>query len=206
MISRPSSSYINTHPESGRTYPPRLWDIIFAYHALNKGKLSRALDIGCGPGVSDLASHLASWAWLHALTHKQAEADDKGFVALALASRVKSVRAIDPAQKMVDIGLQPDDPNARRIDYAVGTAEDLKAAKVGGVDLVVAGQAAHWFDYPKVWRQLSKCVRARGTVAFIVSLPLRFRAFASSSEFKRKTRRAHACRATRRWSSLSTRN
>jgi trans-aconitate 3-methyltransferase len=32
--------------------------------------------------------------------------------------------------------------------------------------MVVAGQAAHWFDYSKVWPELSRKVRRGGTLAF----------------------------------------
>ena len=32
--------------------------------------------------------------------------------------------------------------------------------------MVVAGQAAHWFDYGKVWPELSRTVRRGGTLAF----------------------------------------
>lgn len=32
--------------------------------------------------------------------------------------------------------------------------------------MVVAGQAAHWFDYSKVWPELARKVRRGGTVAF----------------------------------------
>lgn len=80
---------------------------------------------------------------------------------------------------MVDIGLQHSDPSIPRIQYEVGTAEDLSSVGIGsgkeGVDLVIAGQAAHWFDYPKIWKEFTRCVRPGGTVAFIVSLSLRIR-------------------------------
>jgi hypothetical protein len=75
---------------------------------------------------------------------------------------------------MISKGLQPSDPSLPRIEYRVGTAEHLEDPTAGigagedGVDLVVAGQAAHWFDYPKVWKQLTRSVRSGGTVAFIV--------------------------------------
>jgi len=97
-----------------------------------------------------------------------------GFVALALSSRFKSLTAIDPAQKMVDIGLQPDDPTAPRISYRVGRAEDLSSAGIGsgedGVDLAIAAQAAHWADYPRTWRELTRVVRPGGSVVFLVSV------------------------------------
>lgn len=42
------------------TYPPRLFDIVPKYHALNGGRFERALDVGCGPGVPILLSPLIS--------------------------------------------------------------------------------------------------------------------------------------------------
>lgn len=32
-----------------RTYPSRLYDIVYAYH---KGEWKHAVDLGCGPGAS----------------------------------------------------------------------------------------------------------------------------------------------------------
>ena len=32
--------------------------------------------------------------------------------------------------------------------------------------MVVAGQAAHWFDYPKLWPEMARVVRQGGTIAF----------------------------------------
>ena len=99
-----------------RTYPSRIYDIIFAYHAQNHGRLDRALDLGCGPG----------------------------FVALNLAQKFQKIVGLDPAQKMVDIGLQPSDSAKPRIEYRVGSGEDLVGAGISqgeaGVDLVVAGE------------------------------------------------------------------
>jgi len=34
------------------------------------------------------------------------------------------------------------------------------------VYLVVAGQAAHWFNYPKLWPEMKRVVRKGGTLAF----------------------------------------
>lgn len=38
--------------------------------------------------------------------------------------------------------------------------------KSGSLDMVVAGQAAHWFDFSKTWLELKRTVRSGGTVAF----------------------------------------
>lgn len=52
------------------------------------------------------------------------------------------------------------------IEFKEASAEDLPFVKDGGLDMVVAGQAAHWFDFSKVWPELGKKVRSGGTVAF----------------------------------------
>jgi hypothetical protein len=54
----------------------------------------------------------------------------------------------------------------KNISFAVGTSEDLTGIEDGSVDMVVAGQAAHWFDYSKTWPELRRTVRKGGTLAF----------------------------------------
>jgi trans-aconitate 3-methyltransferase len=56
--------------------------------------------------------------------------------------------------------------NPPNITFKQATAEDLSEIEDGSLDMVVAGQAAHWFDYSKVWPELKKKVRAGGTLAF----------------------------------------
>ncbi|KAK0123440.1 hypothetical protein ONS96_010423 [Cadophora gregata f. sp. sojae] len=52
------------------------------------------------------------------------------------------------------------------IEYKQASAEDLWFLKDGELDMAVAGQAAHWFDYSRVWGELSRTVRNGGTLAF----------------------------------------
>jgi SAM-dependent methyltransferase len=54
----------------------------------------------------------------------------------------------------------------KNITFAVGSAEDLSEVEDGTLDMVVAGQAAHWFDYNKVWPEINKKMRKGGTLAF----------------------------------------
>ena len=55
----------------------------------------------------------------------------------------------------------------KNVSFAVGTSEDLLSdLESGGLDMVVAGQAAHWFDFSKTWLGLKRTVRSGGTVAF----------------------------------------
>lgn len=50
----------------------------------------------------------------------------------------------------------------------MGAAEAIPSDIVsdGTVDCVVAGQAAHWFDFTRVWPVLRRLVRPGGTLAF----------------------------------------
>lgn len=89
-----------------------------------------------------------------------------GFMALNLAERFDKVTGLDPSQKMVDVGLQSPRDN---ITYAVGDAEKTGLPDQS-VDLVIAGQAAHWFDHGKAWKELRRVLRPKGTVAYVVGL------------------------------------
>lgn len=55
------------------------------------------------------------------------------------------------------------DPN---ISFRQGTTEDLSFIPSNSVDLVVSGQAAHWFNYTKAWPELSRVVKPGGSLAF----------------------------------------
>jgi hypothetical protein len=52
------------------------------------------------------------------------------------------------------------------IEFRQASAEDLGFVEDGSLDMVVAGQAAHWFDYSKVWPELGRKMRKGGTLAF----------------------------------------
>ena len=50
--------------------------------------------------------------------------------------------------------------------YRVASAESLPFLQDESVDMVVAAQAAHWFDYPKLFPELKRVLRKGGTIAF----------------------------------------
>lgn len=52
------------------------------------------------------------------------------------------------------------------VGYKVATAEDLSMAEDASVDMVAAGQAAHWFDQKRLWPEMKRIVRRKGTLAF----------------------------------------
>jgi len=118
------------------TYPRSLYDRVLKYH---QGPKSLCLDLGCGHGL----------------------------VARELAPSFTKTIGIDPSEGMIETAhkLTPSDkfPN---LGYKVSSAEDLSFVADASVDMVVAGQAAHWFDYPKLFGELNRVVRPRGTLAF----------------------------------------
>lgn len=122
------------------SYPAALFNRILDFHDANRRShgvpTGRLLDLGCGHGL----------------------------VARALAPEFASVVALDPSTNMVEQAKKlTSDP---RIDVRQGTAEDLSFLENSSVDCVVAGQAAHWFNFSKAWPELARVVRRGGTLAF----------------------------------------
>ncbi|TQN72032.1 putative S-adenosylmethionine-dependent methyltransferase CRG1 [Colletotrichum shisoi] len=87
-----------------------------------------------------------------------------GLIARALAPHFGRVTAIDPSAGMIKQASES--TQDARIAFRQAGAEDLSFVADGSVDLVVAGQAAHWFDYGRVWPELARVVRRGGTLAF----------------------------------------
>ncbi|KAJ9150728.1 Methyltransferase-like protein [Pleurostoma richardsiae] len=126
------------------SYPPSLFRTVLAYHRPGASFSSPSpsgtlLDLGCGHGL----------------------------IARALAPHFTSVTALDPSAGMV---AQARRLTPREIYPSVtirqGSAEDLSFLPAASVDLAVAGQAAHWFDYGRAWPELARVVRAGGSLAF----------------------------------------
>ncbi|KAI0469572.1 S-adenosyl-L-methionine-dependent methyltransferase [Xylaria cf. heliscus] len=120
------------------TYPPSVIQTAVQYHRLLRSEGEPTLlDIGCGHGL----------------------------IARAMDPYFKRLLAIDPSAGMVEQARRT--TNSAKITFQQGYAEDLSAlVQPASVDMAVAGQAAHWFDYSKVWPELARAVKPGGTVAF----------------------------------------
>jgi len=118
-----------------------LFSRVLGFHDANRGATSTTpsgslLDLGCGHGL----------------------------VARALAPSFASVVALDPSSGMVEQAKRlTSDP---KIEIRQGKAEDLSFLPDSSIDCVVAGQAAHWFDFGKTWPELARVVKYGGTLAF----------------------------------------
>ncbi|KAM0718487.1 hypothetical protein Q7P37_005557 [Cladosporium fusiforme] len=119
------------------SYPQSLYNAILAYH---RGPKELCLDLGCGHGV----------------------------MARELSKTFAKALGTDPSAGMIqqarEISNPTDYPN---LTFREGSAEEGSAfLAAGGVDMVVAGQAAHWFDYKRLWPEMARVVRKGGTLAY----------------------------------------
>ncbi|TVY31345.1 Trans-aconitate 3-methyltransferase [Lachnellula subtilissima] len=87
-----------------------------------------------------------------------------GLISRSLSSHFTSILATDPSSSM--IAQARTSTEYSNIQFRQASAENLNFIEDGSLDMVVAGQAAHWFDYSKVWPELSRKVRKGGTLAF----------------------------------------
>jgi len=84
-----------------------------------------------------------------------------GQLSVALAGAFDRVIATDPSQAQID-HAEP----APRVAYRCEPAEASQLADAS-VDLAVAAQAAHWFDWPRFVAEAGRVVRPGGLVALV---------------------------------------
>ena len=118
------------------SYPQQLYDTVLKYH---RGPKNQGLDLGCGPG--QVIRQIG-----HNFSHFLGTDPSEGMIEQAKKRAPKS-----------------EFPFA---DFQVGFAEDDVPISSGGVDMVTAAQAAHWFDQPRLFSLLADKVRQGGTLAF----------------------------------------
>lgn len=118
------------------SYPRTLYTTILSYH---HGPRNLLVDLGCGHGV----------------------------VARSLSKDFNHVIGTDPSAGMIaQAKSSASSTDFANVEFCEALAEDLPFIADGSVDMVVAGQAAHWFDYPRLWPEMRRIVRRGGTLAF----------------------------------------
>lgn len=109
---------------------------MLSYH---QGPRNKCVDLGCGHGV----------------------------VARYLSTPFAHVLGVDPSPGMIAVAksLTPhkDYPN---VHFQESSAESLRFLANGSVDIVVSGQAAHWFNQSTLFPEMSRILRENGTLAF----------------------------------------
>jgi SAM-dependent methyltransferase len=110
---------------------------VLAYH---QGRTNRCVDLGCGHGI----------------------------VSRGFAPFFTTVIGTDPSSGMLEqaTSMTAAKHDQSNIDYQQAAAEELPFLDSGSVDMVVAGQAAHWFDYTRLFPELKRILRKGGTLAF----------------------------------------
>lgn len=118
------------------SYPQKLYDLILKYH---QGPKEQCLDLGCGHGI----------------------------VARQFGRNFTKFLGTDPSEGMIEqarkLTPKSEYPFA---EFKVGFAEDDVPIPSGGVDMVTAAQACHWFDQSRIYALLRDKVRQGGTLAF----------------------------------------
>ena len=118
------------------SYPDTLYNVVLGYH---QGPKNLCVDLGTGHGV----------------------------VARALASRFTQVIGTDPSSGMIEQARSSISKlEYSNVSFSTSSAEHLPFLKTESVDLIVAGQAAHWFDATRLWPEMNRVVRKNGSLAF----------------------------------------
>lgn len=87
-----------------------------------------------------------------------------GLIARELGPHFAKVVGIDTSPGMVKQAASM--TQDAKITFRQAGAEDLSFLPDQSVDMVVAGQSAHWYDYNKAWPELSRVLKPGGSLAF----------------------------------------
>jgi ubiquinone/menaquinone biosynthesis C-methylase UbiE len=120
-------------------YPPHLYTRVLNYVGSSSPR-KIVVDLGCGPGI----------------------------VTRPLSKHYESAIGIDPSASMVK-SAEKETPKTEypSVSYKQGNAESLTFVEDSSVDLVVAGQAAHWFNLDTIWDEMNRILKPKtGILAF----------------------------------------
>jgi len=133
-------------------YHPSLYQTVINHHTSTGGQLDTLLDIGCGPGtaVQTLAPHF---------THAIGLDASEGMITTA-----RSLGSVTSTSEPVR--------------FEVSTAEELgknfsPPIQDSSVDLIIASNAAHWFDMSGFWPSAARVLKPGGSVALWTSGEIR---------------------------------
>jgi len=88
-----------------------------------------------------------------------------------LYEKFDKVIGTDPSEKMLSAVHVPAAKDGKPpIEYKVAGAEDLSFIESSSVDMVTAGQAAHWFKENKAFPEIARVLKPGGTLAFFCIL------------------------------------
>ncbi|PBK83430.1 hypothetical protein ARMGADRAFT_944961 [Armillaria gallica] len=141
-------------PSTLKRYKPR-WDL--------------AVDLGCGTGQVTIELTL----------FKKVIGVDNGLDSSQLMTVDQSSPFGGETGSSPTMAWLMANPEGSRFEFVNFNAEDLSFLAPSTVDLVIAAQATHWFDYSRLWPELDRVLRPNGTVAFWVYAEFRLPAYPS---------------------------
>ncbi|KAK7451231.1 trans-aconitate methyltransferase 1 [Stygiomarasmius scandens] len=172
----------SVYAASRPTYPKALFQFVFNYHQLGIEAFPTKL--------KSAASHEFQKRFRSGPTPGWGTAVDLGCgtgQATVELIPFKHIIGVDPSEGMVKKAknyaeeLYPGPTSTSRrgqtFDFIQSSAEKLDFLKDESVDLVIAAQAAHWFDFSTLYSTLSRILRPNGTFAFWVYSELRLPQF-----------------------------
>lgn len=125
-----------------------MYQTIIDHHTSTGGQLNTLLDVGCGPGTA----------------------------ARRLAPQFTHTIGLDPSEGMITTARSLSDVTSslEPIRFEVSTAEELgknlsPPIQDSSVDLIVASNAAHWFDMSRFWPSAARVLKTGGSVALWTS-------------------------------------
>lgn len=131
-----------------RDYHPSVYQAVFDAHGSSGGQLDSLVDIGCGPG---LATRNVAQNFTHVI-------------------------GLDPSDGMLGTArsLGGETASGEAIRYEQSTAAELGSnlsspIRGGSVDLIIATNAARWFDMSTFWPSAARILKPCGTVALWTS-------------------------------------
>lgn len=169
-------SYASSRP----TYPRSLYNYIFDFHrhryrpssqslktdANADARWGRAVDLGCGTGQATFE--------LTPFTHVLGIDPSENMIRSAREALKKRQPQLQQVDDVSDVGSRPPQSPGQTIGFIQSPAESLDFIADESVDLVIAAQSCHWFDWSKVWPQLARILRKGGTAAAWVYTEFRF--------------------------------
>ncbi|KAG7095001.1 hypothetical protein E1B28_005795 [Marasmius oreades] len=153
----------SVYAASRPTYPKALFELIFNYHQnvtslptkslpqiapQGRARFDTAVDLGCGTGQATVA--------LTPFRKVIGVEPSAGMIANA-KNRLQERHGVNETSSVFS-----------QFDFVQSSAEELGFLDDESVDLVIAAQAAHWFNWNALWPELSRVLKPYGTVAFWV--------------------------------------
>jgi SAM-dependent methyltransferase len=142
----------NTYAKLRRDYHHSLYQTVLDHHTSTGGQLETFIDVGCGPGLATrgFAPHFAHGIGLDL---------SEGMISMARS-----------------LGLVAS--TSEQVRFELSTAEELgeklsPPIEDSSVDLIIAANAAHWFDMTRFWPSAARVLKPGGTVALWTSGDIR---------------------------------